>query len=115
MARTFDESELLARVDNDVAFLAETVDMLVADGPSLLAQVRAALAAADAAAVGRHAHALKGMISNFCAASAHGTAHEIEKLGKQGELAGVPAALERMESELADLTSELAAFVKARA
>lgn len=115
MARTFDENELLERVDNDVAFLAETIDMIVADGPALLEQVRAAHAAGDSAAVGRHAHALKGMISNFCAPGAHACAYDLEKLGKQGDLGGVPAALEKMNRELTDLTSELVGFVKARA
>lgn len=114
MARTFDENELLERVDNDVAFLAETIDMIVADGPALLEQVRAAHAAGDAVAVGRHAHALKGMISNFCAPAAHACAHDIEKLGKQGDLAPVPAAIERAHRELTDLTAELVGFVKAR-
>ncbi|MFT3685685.1 MAG: Hpt domain-containing protein [Phycisphaerales bacterium] len=70
----FDEQELLGRVDNDVGFLGETVEMLATDGPSLLSQVRAAAAAGDAAGVGRHAHALKGMLSNFCAPAAHACA-----------------------------------------
>ena len=63
MANSFNEAELLDRVDNDIAFLAETVDMLTADGPPLLEQVRTAVNAGDAAAVARHAHALKGMVS----------------------------------------------------
>ena len=74
MPTTFDENELLSRVDNDRAFLGETVEMLAQDGRALLADVRSAVAAGDAAAVGRAAHALKGMISNFCAPTAHASA-----------------------------------------
>lgn len=114
MAATFDEAELLERVDNDLGFLAETVEMIVADGPGLLAQARAAAAAGDAPGLARHAHALKGMISNFCAAGAQACALELEKLGKSGEIGGAPAMLERMDRELGALIGELQGFVRAR-
>ena len=86
MARMFEEAELLERVDNDTAFLADTVEMLAADGPTLLEQLHAALASADAAAVGRTAHAIKGMVSNFCAPNVQAVALEVEKLGKSADL-----------------------------
>lgn len=115
MAEHFDEAELLERVDNDVAFLAETVDMLATDGPTLLASVRAAIQAGDGAAVGKHAHALKGMISNFCAPTTQECALELEKMGKANALAAAPAALRALEERVAALTAELQSFIKARA
>ena len=48
MASTFDEDELRDRVNNDLEFLAETVQMLQYDGPSAMQQIRHALAAGDA-------------------------------------------------------------------
>jgi HPt (histidine-containing phosphotransfer) domain-containing protein len=114
MAATFDEVELMSRVDNDVAFLAETVDMIVADGPALLEQVRSAAAAGDAPVFARHAHSLKGMISNFCAPHAYACAFELEKLGKGGDLSGAGPVIERMNEQLSALTAELLGFVKAR-
>lgn len=114
MARTFDEKELLERVDNDLPFLAETVQMLETDGRSLLADTRAAIAAGDAPGVGRAAHTLKGMISNFCAPAAQALALEIEKAGKAGDCAGAAAALARLEAPLEALIEELVAFVRAR-
>jgi HPt (histidine-containing phosphotransfer) domain-containing protein len=100
-------------VDNDVGFLSETVDMLAADGPSLLAEVRKAAAANDAAGVGRHAHSLKGMLSNFCAPAAHACAYELERMGKQGDVSGVNEAAGRMDGLLSTLIAELQTFVKA--
>lgn len=115
MAKTFDETELMDRVDNDAGFLAETVEMLVADGPSLLEQVRSAAAVGDAAGVGKHAHALKGMISNFCAPEAQACALQLEKMGKAGDLSTIGPAMEQMSSVLEGLTAELQAFVKEKA
>jgi HPt (histidine-containing phosphotransfer) domain-containing protein len=114
MALLFDETELLARVDNDLPFLAETVEMLQSDGRSLMADVQSALAAGDAAGVGRAAHALKGMISNFCAATTQEKALEVERLGKSAELAPAHAAAAALQQKLEALIAELQAFVQAR-
>jgi HPt (histidine-containing phosphotransfer) domain-containing protein len=114
VANNFNEAELLDRVDNDVAFLAETVDMLTADGPPLLEQVRTAVSAGDAAAVARHAHALKGMVSNFAASRPHACAAEIEKMGRSGDLSAAGPALDTMQQLLDALSTELVAFAKAR-
>jgi HPt (histidine-containing phosphotransfer) domain-containing protein len=115
VAQAFDEGELLERVDHDLGFLAETVEMLTSDGPALLGEVRASLAAGDAAGVGRHAHALKGMISNFCAADAQAAALEVERMGKSGDLSAAAVAVERLSGLLTALTESLRRFVKARA
>jgi HPt (histidine-containing phosphotransfer) domain-containing protein len=114
VAQTFDEPELLDRVDNDLGFLAETVEMLAADAPPLLDELAGAVEARDAAAVGRLAHSLKGMISNFCAPAAQGAALDLERLGKAGDLSGAGPALLALRERVGALSAELAGFVKAR-
>lgn len=114
MARTFDEAEIMERVENDLAFLADTVRMLATDGRLLMSQVKTALEADDSAAVGRHAHTLKGMISNFCAPATQALAFEVERAGKAGDCATAASAAGRLEPELESLIGELDAFVKAR-
>ena len=115
MTNSFDQAQLLERVDNDIAFLAETVEMLVADGPALMDSVRSAAAAGDAPALARHAHALKGMISNFCAPSAQAAALEVERLGRAGDLSAAGPAIDTLAQRLHTLTEELSGFVRARA
>jgi two-component system sensor histidine kinase BarA len=115
MAQAFNERELLERVDGDVAFLAETVQMLQADGRSLMTDVNAAVAAGDAPAVGRTAHTLKGMLSNFCAPAVQTLALEVEKAGKAGDCPAAAIAAARLESDLEALIGELAVFARARA
>lgn len=114
MSNMFDEKGLLERVDGDLGFLDETVQMLESDGQSLMREVRAALAAGDAPAVGRVAHTLKGMISNFCSPAAQACALEVEKAGKAGDLAAAAPAVDALERQLQALIHELIGFVKTR-
>src|SRR5687767_12853900 len=107
MAPLFNENELLERVDGDLDFLAETVRMLETDGRSLVDDVNRALDAGDAPAVGRAAHALKGMVSNFCAPSTQQCASEVERLGKSADLAAARTAATSLERDLHALIAEL--------
>jgi len=115
MPRAFDPNELLERVDNDWDFLAETVEMLANDGRALMAEVRRAAGSGDADAVGRAAHTLKGMISNFCSPAAHAAALAVEQIGKSGDLSRVTAAVETLENALSTLIEDLTGFVSTRA
>jgi HPt (histidine-containing phosphotransfer) domain-containing protein len=115
MASTFDEKALLENVDNDIGFISETLEMLRVDAPGLLEKISQALASGDAPAVGSAAHALKGMVSNFCAATAQASALEVERMGKSGNLSCAPAAVEALRGHVSALTAELTEFVRARA
>jgi two-component system sensor histidine kinase/response regulator len=114
MSQPFDPDELLERVDNDLDFLAETVQMLATDGPALLNEIRRTTTAADAAAVARLAHTLKGMISNFCAADAYAAAVDLERIGKSGDLAHAPPAIAAVDERLRSLTAALSEFLATR-
>ncbi len=114
MAETFDEAELMDRLDNDVEFLAETVEMLTGDGPGLMSQIRGAIAAGDSESLGRVAHTLKGMISNFCATAAQHAALELEQMGKKGDLSAAPEAAAVLQQRVDALIAELEQFVKTR-
>ena len=115
MAEMFDEAELMDRVDDDIEFLGETIEMLVSDGPELLGRIRDAIGAGDAETVGSQAHALKGMISNFCAEKTQAFALELERIGRSGDLSGASTVLAELEDSLGSLIGELTEFVKGRA
>ena len=114
MAQLFDEAELMERVDGDVEFLADTVQMLETDGRALMIELRTAVASGDAPAIGRTAHTLKGMISNFCSPAVQTLALDVEKAGKAGDGAGAAAASAKLEPALEALVVELVAFVRSR-
>jgi hypothetical protein len=69
------------------------------------------VAAGDPAGVGRAAHALKGMVSNFCSPETHASAAAVEALGRAGDLAPVPPALEALDAKVHALIAELSDFV----
>ena len=114
MAQLFDEAELMERVDDDVEFLADTVQMLETDGRALMVELKTALASDNAPAIGRTAHTLKGMISNFCSPEVQTLALDVEMAGKAGDGAGATAASAKLEPGLEALIVELVAFVRAR-
>jgi HPt (histidine-containing phosphotransfer) domain-containing protein len=114
MSAVFNEKELLDRIDNDWEFLGETVQMLSSDGPALMDEIRRAADASDAAALGRAAHTLKGMVANFCSPTTHACAFEVEKMGRNGDLSSAPAAVKTLEARLMVLIASLNDFVATR-
>ena len=68
-----------------------------------------ALSAADADAIGKAAHALKGSASNLGATQLSETAREIELAGKQGDLAAARTSYDRLP---VDIEVTKAAFVR---
>jgi HPt (histidine-containing phosphotransfer) domain-containing protein len=114
MTRAFDRAELLETVDNDWEFLGDTVQMLAADGPALLGEIRRFGDAGDAQSVGKAAHTLKGMISNFCAPEAQASALAVEQIAKSSDLSSLPSALQTLEAQVRSLVSDLTEFLATR-
>jgi HPt (histidine-containing phosphotransfer) domain-containing protein len=112
MEELFDKQALLEGVDGDTEFLEETIAMLDEDSVELLDQVRAAAAAGDAAALVKPAHAIKGMVGNFCAARAEAAAREVELIGREGRMEGVTEAIQTLCREVEQLRTALHAFLK---
>ena len=115
MTNVIDENALMDRVDGDIEFLQETVVMFDEDSPPLLEQIHQAVAANDAAALVKPAHALKGMVSNFCAPRAEEAARELERMGRQEQLSGVQDAAECARQEIELLSEALHRFLRAGA
>ena len=83
MDPSFDEQGLLDRVDGDVEFLQETIEMLEEDVAPLLDHLGQATAARNPEAIVVSAHAIKGRLANFCAEPAEtapGYFHGLEHL-----------------------------------
>jgi HPt (histidine-containing phosphotransfer) domain-containing protein len=77
-------ANLRAMVGDDASFLAELVNTFLEDAPRLLGDMRAAVAAGDAAALRLAAHSLKSNAAQFGATENAALCREIEGLGKAG-------------------------------
>jgi two-component system, sensor histidine kinase and response regulator len=99
-AGTFDPRAAVARFGGDGKLLRELIDLFLADCPRMVADVKSAIDAQDAEALRQAAHALKGSVANFAAASAVDAARRLERMGKDGDLSGATAAFGELDAAL---------------
>lgn len=114
MPEEFDERELLERIDGDMDFLEETVEMLEEDYPVLFEAIVRAAAVSDAEALAKPAHALKGMLANFCAGPAEAAARDLEMKARENRLADVDSGVQVLARETERLRSALRSFLRDR-
>ncbi len=112
---TVDVKELLERVEDDVEFIAELLEIFREDYPQKLAAIRASLSAGDSEGVKRSAHALKGALANLSAKQAASLAAKVEAEGGAGRLENVPSLLVELESELPKVMATLGDLCKEKA
>ena len=98
-----DVSEVLERVDGDKELLGELVELFLEESPSMLADVKEAVAQQDTKALEYSAHTLKGSVGNFGAKNAYEAAFVLEQAGRAGSLSGTEAALVALEKALQEL------------
>lgn len=113
MPPAFDHDELMERIDGDIEFLAESIEMLEEDAGPLLEQIREAAKSSDASALVTPAHTLKGMLSNFCAEAAERAAHVLEMRGRENRLEDIDPLVDLLDEETKRLRAELHSFVGA--
>jgi two-component system sensor histidine kinase/response regulator len=83
-------------------------ELFRAEGPALLAAVRSAVAAADAASLVQAAHKLAGAVSHFERPEADAVARRLEELARSGDLAAIPTVLAELEGALRRLDESFA-------
>lgn len=84
----FDKNAALDRLGGDLDLLIELAGMFLEDCPRLIDGIQEALENNDSDSVQRLAHSLKGAVGNFSAQSAFDAAHELETMGREGNLSG---------------------------
>ena len=103
------------RFEGDASLLAEVIDIFSSSSPGLIQEVRDAITRADAGALERSAHTLKGAIGNFSAASAFEAARRLESLGAEGRLEKAAEARLTLEREVERLRRALATLIAGHA
>ncbi len=105
------ESWEMMKSQTDPEFLAELIDMYLADSPDLIAQMRRGLAEGNCELVRRAAHTLKSNSASLGALRLTGAARALEMTAKTGSLEGAAPQLALVEDEYA-LVSPLLAEMK---
>lgn len=111
----FDEAALLHSVGDDIEFLDELVGLFLAACPTLLHQIRAALAVNDFPAAGRAARILKGSLHSFPLRQATNAAEALETAACRQQSVAAAQAFEVLEKWIQCLTSALSHLDEMRA
>ena len=98
---------ILARVGGDEKLLRNITRTFLKDCPAKFAAIEQAVARRDAPALASAAHALKGAVAIFDSGEAVKSARDLQQMGRQGDLANAPGALQRLDEALASLNAKL--------
>jgi two-component system, sensor histidine kinase and response regulator len=111
----FDLAATLERFDGDTEFLREVTQVFLEGLPRQLEALESAIAAADAGAIERAAHSLKGAAANFSAGRVVAHALRLETMGREGNLEGAPGIFAALAADSQRLREALEAQVRSRA
>ena len=103
----FDLNKALTHMDGDQELLHNLVQVFIEESAGQLAAIEQGIQEADAGAVEKAAHALKGAVGNFSAQRSHDLAYHLEILGRERRLDDLPQAFAELEQELESLTEAL--------
>lgn len=104
--------DLLDRVDGDLAFLKELIEVFAADCPRSLEAIRESISRKDAEGLHRAAHSFKGATANFGNGRAFQEAMKLECYGLDHNFADAEASLVALEAAVQQLQNVLETFVQ---
>ncbi len=107
---SFDSLAALELTGDDRELLVELIDLFTEQAAPLLLEIREAVGRSDGQLLARAAHKLKGSLSALSAQPAWECTHQLEEMGRSGDLTNAPAAGAALDWEMARLALALAAF-----
>ncbi|MEO8735085.1 MAG: response regulator [Edaphobacter sp.] len=93
-------AELLERIDGDLAFLSELLQLFREDYPGQIRAAHAAASTGDAGTLQRVGHALKGALGNLAASASSQLAGQLESMGRTGDIKLAAITVAELEKEL---------------
>ena len=108
-----DEAAVLERMGGSMEILMELTALFADENIRRMSALRAAMSAGNALQISREAHGIKSGLTNFCADDAVAIAFHIEKTAKEGVIDGLPAAIDRLDIALTEVTEQLTAMGRA--
>jgi CheY-like chemotaxis protein len=106
-APSFDRAVLMERTESDLELIRALVGIFDSDRGTLLGAIRAAVDADDASALERAAHTIKGALGVFGAEPSRARAERMERMGRDGTVAGAAAELDELTVEVDALSEDL--------
>jgi HPt (histidine-containing phosphotransfer) domain-containing protein len=88
MKAEFDSEDLLERIEGDRSLFKEVVRIFMEDTPGLIHSLGEGISKGNLDTVEKMAHAIKGSCAMISAKRLEGLAHQLEKMGRNGNLDG---------------------------
>jgi HPt (histidine-containing phosphotransfer) domain-containing protein len=107
-----DADSALKRLGGDEDLFADLLSFFVEDAPSLMSDLRAGLAASDAAATRKAAHALKGLVLGCGGVRAARVAHSVEGAAEVKNLEAAESFANSLAGEIQTLNEAVADYRK---
>ena len=104
--QAFSKDQLMELVNGDRMLLEELVTLFLRDLPMRMTQLKTGINTVDANIVAHAAHSIKGMSGSFYATQLQQLAHQLEDMGRSGDLQRAPEAYRRLE-KAAETLNEL--------
>ena len=105
--RILDQSLLLSVVDGDANLLRVVCALFLRNYPSVMTEIRDAIARNDGQTLARAAHTLRGSAGYFVSNSIRSLLTDLEMIGQSGDLAEAAALLVDLDDEMERLKPEL--------
>jgi HPt (histidine-containing phosphotransfer) domain-containing protein len=103
----FDPDAFERQTGGDADLRVEIIQMFLEDGPMRVEEIRAAVVVGDASALVSAAHALKGSAAYLSASIVRERSADLERLGRERNLAAAPAVLAQLDAAVAALLAIL--------
>jgi two-component system, sensor histidine kinase and response regulator len=107
----FDIEVALDRVDGEEEFLAEVVQLFLADAPCRMDEIRQAISQKNCKRLASAAHSLKGATGCLGGRRASSAALQLEEIAIKGDLSDAAEAFARLQQELGQLTEAISGAV----
>jgi len=107
-----DLKNALARLDGNRELLNEVAEIFLGQYPSLIGNIRSAIANRDARSLEYACHSLRGSIDNFGAVAACELALTLEMIGRAGNLPEGMSAMTALEAELEQVNAAIAGLLQ---
>jgi CheY-like chemotaxis protein len=104
---SIDVIQLLDRLDDDRALLAELLEIFRREYPDLLQAAQRSIDSRMSADLERAGHTLKGSLGNLSATNASALAGELERIGRSTDLTEAQTVLDRLVPELGSVIRSL--------
>jgi HPt (histidine-containing phosphotransfer) domain-containing protein len=96
----FDQESALERVDGDMEFLKELLELFMSDYPEKLAQISKGIKEKDFKTISETGHSLKSASGNLSLTRVYDLSFKIEIIGKECKIQDIEKTYNELEEEL---------------